>query len=133
MSDKLKWQVAYQVGEPEVDAQHKQLFETLNRLQDVYESGNVKRDIQKVLEEMGDYISNHFSCEESYLKDHPRIESHRKEHWFFVEKTMKFTRDFDHNDAVFEYDILDFLKRWLINHVLNTDIVYFRELRKQHA
>jgi hemerythrin len=129
MSEKIQWQIAYQVGVPEVDQQHKKLFDMLNRLQDIYESGNVKSEIQQVLEEMGDYLNTHFSCEEIYLKNHPRIEAHRKEHWFFVEKTMKFTKNFDLNDAVFEYEILDFLKRWLINHVLNTDIVYFRELK----
>jgi len=131
MRERLKWQVAYQVGVPEIDSQHKRLFELLNRLQDLYESGNIKSEIQQVLEQMGDYLNTHFSCEEGYLKNHPRIEAHRKEHWFFVEKTMKFTKDFDHNDAVFKYEILDFLKRWLINHVLNTDIVYFRENSKE--
>jgi hemerythrin len=102
----------------------------LNKLQDIYEAGNVKSEIQPVLEEMGDYLNTHFSCEEGYLKNHPRFEAHRKEHWFFVEKTMTFTKEFDLDDAVFEYEILDFLKRWLINHVLNTDILYFRELGK---
>jgi len=128
MTEKIKWQVAYQVGVPEIDKQHKQLFTLLNRLQDIYNSGNIKSEIQKTLEEMVDYLNTHFSCEEGYLKNHPRIEKHRKEHWLFVEKTMKFTKDFDLNDAVFEYEILDFLKRWLVHHVLNTDIVYFREL-----
>jgi len=130
MSEKIIWQAAYKVGEPEIDAQHKKLFEMLNRLQYTYEDNNIKSEVQKVLEEMVDYLNTHFSCEEGYLKDHPRIEAHRKEHWFFVEKTMKFTRDFDLDDAIFGYEILDFLKRWLINHVTNTDIVYFRELQK---
>jgi len=129
MNEKLKWQVAYQVGIPEIDKQHKRLFEMLNKLQDIYESDNVKSEIQTVLEEMGDYLNIHFSYEETYLKNHPRFDAHRKEHWFFVEKTMKFTKDFDLNDAIFEFEILDFLKRWLVNHVLNTDIVYFRELK----
>ena len=60
MNEKLKWQVAYQVGIPEIDKQHKRLFEMLNKLQDIYESDNVKSEIQTVLEEMGDYLNIHF-------------------------------------------------------------------------
>ncbi|KPA15661.1 Hemerythrin-like metal-binding protein [Candidatus Magnetomorum sp. HK-1] len=133
MSEKLIWLPAYQVGEPEIDLQHKKLFKMINALQSEYESGNNKTNIQNILEEMGNYLNTHFSCEEGYLKNHPNLAKHRKEHWMFVEKTMKYTRDFDANDAIFEYDILDFLKRWLVNHVLNTDIVFFRELKKQSA
>jgi len=129
MEKKLKWQTAYMVGEPEVDQQHKKLFEMINSLQDTYETTNNKADLQKILEQMGDYLATHFSCEEKYLKDHPRFEAHRKEHWKFVNNTIQFTRDFDADDAIFEYSVLDFLKRWLLNHVLNTDIVYFRELK----
>ena len=130
MSEKLKWQTAYQVGVQEVDNQHKKLFEMINALQEEYESGNKKTNIQKILEEMVNYLNKHFSCEETYIKKHPKFAKHRKEHWMFVEKTMKYSRDFDKNDAIFEYDILDFLKRWLVNHVLNTDIVFFRELKE---
>ncbi|MBF0449448.1 MAG: hemerythrin family protein [Candidatus Magnetomorum sp.] len=129
MAERIKWQALYKVGEPEIDEQHKQLFKMINSLQDAYEAGRNKTNIQKILEEMGTYLSTHFTCEEGYLKGHPRFEAHRKEHWKFVEKTMTFTRDFDASDAIFEYDILDFLKRWLVNHVLNTDIVFFRELK----
>jgi hemerythrin len=130
MEHKLQWQTAYMVGVKEVDQQHKQLFEMINSLQDAYESNQQKADIQKILEKMGDYLSTHFTCEEQYLKDHPRFEEHRKEHWKFVNQTMKFTHEYDSNDAVFEYSVIDFLKRWLLNHVLNTDIVFFRDLKK---
>ena len=126
----IRWEKKYSVGVSEIDNQHQQLFEVLNKFILNFGAGNSRQEVQSVLEEMINYIDYHFTSEERYLKQHPEFEKHRRLHADFVQKTLKLQKDFLENGTEISQDILKFLITWLKNHILGTDMIYFGEMKK---
>jgi hemerythrin len=126
----IKWEKKYSVGVSEIDNQHQQLFEVLNKFILNFGAGNSREEVQSVLEEMISYMDYHFTSEERYLKQHSEFEKHRRLHADFVQKTLQLQKDFLENGTEISQDILKFLIKWLKNHILATDMVYFDEMKK---
>lgn len=125
--EKIIWEDSFSVGNSDMDMQHMKLIEMINELiehrDDMENNSEVVSDI---LTKMTDYIKYHFSSEESYMKsiDFPEIVSHELEHLDFIEKTTNFclgTLTFD--KSVYD-EVLNFLKEWLLNHILKSDMKY---------
>jgi len=128
----IQWGPKYFIGLKEIDDQHKVLVDLIN---DVYanfgKDGN-KRTVSKVLNELVNYTVFHFGNEEQYFKKfgYNDSENHNKQHKMFVDKIKKIAHDFDSGDATISLDLVDFLKDWLINHILKIDkkyVSFFKE------
>lgn len=130
----IEWSSKYHIGLKEIDDQHKVLVDIINRLYASFGSNNNKKEIKKNLKELVDYTVFHFGNEENYFKkfgykDTPgHIEQHKK----FVGKIEKFADEFEDGDSTVSLDIINFLKDWLINHILKNDIRYVPFL-KEHG
>ncbi len=125
----VTWTKAFSVGITEVDNQHQKLFEMINDLSIASKSGDRKRSIEKVLENMASYVEYHFNTEKCMLKNLPNFEQHNHEHWLFTKKTMLFIKNYqvekDHNILA---EMSTFLVDWLTDHILKTDIQQFAQL-----
>lgn len=122
----IEWGPKYHIGIKEIDDQHKVLVDIINRLYASFGLNNNKKEIKKNLKELVDYTVFHFGNEENYFrkfgyKDTPaHLEQHRK----FVDKIKKFADEFEDGDSTVSLDIINFLKDWLINHILKIDTRY---------
>lgn len=127
----IEWGPKYYIGLKEIDDQHKVLVEIINKLYTAFGSNKNKKEIKKNLKELIDYTVYHFGNEEEYFKkfgykDTPRhIEQHHK----FVDKVKSFANEFEKGDATVSLDIINFLKDWLINHILKIDVKYVSFLK----
>ncbi len=126
----LEWNDSYRELVPEIDRQHQHLFELLNSLAKAVEGGYDQDIIGDVLVEMAAYADEHFKTEQLYLEKHPDFQKHFLEHWAFTKKCMKLVMAF-RNDQAVAGETLEFLMRWLQNHVLKEDMRYFRELAEE--
>lgn len=124
------WKPEYSVGHKEIDEQHRYLFELWILLDSVKDQENNTRSLEQALLSLFDYVELHFGKEEKYLQDHPEIEQHRKVHADFIAQCETFMRQF-RQSTLDTRAVVDYLSTWLIEHIVQMDRRYFRELEKQ--
>jgi hemerythrin len=107
----------------EIDDQHKKLVDIINELHDAMKQAKSKETSLVIINKLAEYTQYHFSTEEKYMKEFGYREylSHKKEHEKFVEQVMSFKKDYEAGKAGLSFDILDFLKKWLITHIQSSD------------
>jgi hemerythrin len=129
----LEWDKKYQTGIIEIDAQHKKLFGLYNSLVSAIYEGQSDIHLQNSLKELIDYAMMHFRIEESYMQkyEYPEFEEHKQEHRKLREQTYFLAKDFEQGKPVLTMDLLDFLKKWLSNHVMVSDMKYKKYLWKK--
>lgn len=79
----LVWQEAYECGEPDIDREHRELFNLANALIQASITGEQNLDrIGPALESLIDHVARHFSHEETLLEQHgyARLPAHRRAH-----------------------------------------------------
>ena len=123
------WKPEYSVGHDDIDAQHKYLFELWILLNSIKDQKENRKSLMQALLSLFDYVKIHFTREEEYLRKHPEYEDHRKVHAEFINRTQEFVDQFQ-KDSLDTEVVVDYLKDWLINHIVETDIRYFRELEE---
>ena len=122
----IEWNDALSVGVEKIDKQHQTLIDILNLLYDKIQEGKDKFVIEIILSDLIDYTKYHFAAEEDYFEklNYHDVEKHKKAHKGFVDKINKFYDDYKNNDAEISSKLLDFLKDWLINHIMVDDQSY---------
>lgn len=122
----IEWGPNFCIGIREIDDQHKVLVDIINKLYTSFGSNNNKKEIRKNLKELIDYTVYHFGNEEKYFKEfgYKDTPQHIQQHHKFVEKIRNFASEFETGDATVSLDIINFLKDWLINHILKIDTRY---------
>lgn len=124
------WEERYAVHVPVIDAQHKQIFRDINALVDLLGAKPTVGDIETIVDDMIDYVANHFATEEGLLSRHPDFASHQAKHRGYVERTLEFDRElFASKPEEMAIDLFLFLGAWLRNHILTEDQLYFDYLR----
>ncbi|OPY31218.1 MAG: hypothetical protein A4E32_01668 [Methanomassiliicoccales archaeon PtaU1.Bin124] len=120
----VEWSDKLSVGLPEIDDQHKELINILNRLHSAMVEGKGKVVLKDTLADLADYTVTHFYTEERYMTRYryPQMGQHRLEHEAFVAKVKKFQEDFDAGNATITIELLRFIKEWLVNHISGTDM-----------
>ncbi|OAG26769.1 bacteriohemerythrin [Thermodesulfatator autotrophicus] len=137
----IKWQDEFLTGVSQIDTQHRQLIETLNRLHQLLRISPPKEEIYEVLEFLTQYTVEHFGTEEHFMKITPDFpqelrERHLKQHRYFIDKVQEFRGVLDdyHEGQSERRNILDlfaFLSYWLCEHIMKIDketARYFREV-----
>lgn len=128
----LTWSNNYSVGVEEIDNQHKMLFELLNRLF----LAAVKREDQQltieVLQALVDYTNTHFVLEERLLEESgfAGLPGHREDHLRFIAKVNDMMKKFQVEDRSVTFELINFLKTWLQNHILHSDMEYSAHLAR---
>jgi hemerythrin len=64
----FSWRPSYEVGVPEIDAQHRELFACCDRLVEALSGGQGRAEIGETLHVLGRYVASHFADEELLLE-----------------------------------------------------------------
>ena len=128
----IPWKNKYSVSVTSIDDQHKQLVNLINELNNamLYEKGRDK--ISQIIKGLVDYTVFHFDYEEGLLKKngYTDFDNHKKIHTKFIDAIKDFQNDFEYNEKELSKEVMDFLKRWLIEHIMGTDQKYSELLVK---
>lgn len=126
----INWNETYSVKVKEIDAQHKKLVEIINELHEKMKEGKGKQIIEKLLTDLLDYTVFHFSFEEKLLNTHsyPDYKIHVKLHSDLIDEVKSFRKKYEGGNAMLSLELMDFLKRWLVEHILNSDKQYSTHL-----
>ncbi len=122
----IKWSNSYSVGIDQFDKEHKRLINIINNLNKAMLEGKGKSIANNIVEELIEYTATHFKNEEEFLLKHnyPDFESHKRVHDRFVDKVLGIQEDIEKGKANLSIEIIDFLKDWLIKHIMGTDKKY---------
>lgn len=122
----LEWQNDYSVGIAKIDEQHKKLFQYVSDLHDSMKTGKSKEVLSGIIDNLVSYTKSHFSLEEEYMSKHnyPGYLMHAKEHKEFIVKVNAFKNSYNLTSGIVSIEVMNFLKDWLINHVIGTDKKY---------
>lgn len=123
------WKPEYSVGVDEIDAQHRYLFELWQMLVSIRDQEGNRRSRRQAILSLLDYIDLHFTTEEAYYREHPRFADHQRIHREFVARVQGFEQDLE-NDRLDMHAMVDFLRDWLIDHIVHTDIRFFNDMRQ---
>lgn len=134
----ILWRDEYSVGVADIDSQHKRLLELLNKLNAL----NPERpagagrtgEVMKLLESFNEYAAYHFLSEEALMREHidanedsvKHIVAHRS-YWSII---STFRKRFQEGDEKVNGELVEYLNRWWINHILETDQQLGRELNR---
>lgn len=120
----------YLTGIGLIDDEHRQLFALVNEVHNLVNDNLIfdKYDeIMRILTELRNYTEMHFRDEEAYMEkiNYADIDAQRRAHNAFIEKLVDINfeelESLDNNQQEYLLDILDFLAKWLVNHILKMD------------
>ncbi len=117
------WDDYYSIGFDLIDDQHKKLIDMINDLYASFISGEAQEKAPGIVEEMVKYTDYHFKTEENFFDEHnyPETEKHKEIHQSFVDKAIELQDGLKSGQITVSYDIMNFLRQWLIDHILKED------------
>jgi hemerythrin len=126
------WKDTYSVSVIEIDNQHRALIQMLNELYDSFMKKEHEKRLGEILSRLSNYAVIHFETEENYfsLFGYAKRTAHIQEHNDFTDKIKAFRKEFDKNSSALTYKLVNFLREWLMNHILVSDkeyVVCFKE------
>ena len=117
----------YHTGIAIIDEEHAMLFAIIRDanalisqelLHDKYD------EIISILEELREYTIHHFQDEEEYMKRicYPGLEVQQHAHQAFVDRLNEINLDvMDDNQQEYLEELVEYLRNWLVNHILRVD------------
>lgn len=122
----FKWKNDFSVGIKEMDDQHKSFFDILNRLGEVAGGNKGMEVVGPVLRQLSEYSRHHFAEEENWLKviGYPGLPFQKKQHEFFISQVTELQDRYSRGDGSIPKSTLEFLRDWLLSHILETDKKY---------
>ena len=120
----------YLTGIDLIDDEHRQLFALVNEVHALVRDDMIfdKYDeIMRILTELRSYTEMHFRDEETYMEQihYADLDAQRRAHNAFIEKLVDINfeelESLDNNQQEYLQDVLDFLAKWLVNHILKMD------------
>lgn len=118
----MLWNQLFQCDIPHIDAQHKALFEHIDRLGTMH--GDISR-IPETLDFLEKYVAEHFDDEESLHQQtrYPRALEHRRMHQRFAEHLKKMRRDYNASGHTLSslMEMNHAIVEWLKTHILHVD------------
>lgn len=116
------------LGVKEIDTEHNELFALIDKLKLRSSSKHRELIIGDAIHEVKSYAAKHFSHEMTLMQQHHypenRLENHRLEHQFFVDKFKSVEQDFYNEEKTYKELLLiiqEYLEDWMIRHIDHTD------------
>lgn len=133
----LTWSNQLELGAPNVDKQHQHLVEILNQLDEAVALGFEPQKVLKLVDELIDYTHYHFEDEERFMLeggyDSKRFAEHKDQHRTFVQKVSLERENAIKNPESVSNDLIDFLVKWLMDHILFSDKQMVLELTQKDS
>ena len=131
--EKFNWSSKYSVGVGVIDEQHKRLVLMINRLIGAKEVETGSETISELITQMTQYAQEHFKFEEDLLAEFgfPQLDQHKQIHIKFRKKVADLCMAVPLDVSAVPQVMLNFLVKWLKNHILHEDMSYKSHLNKK--
>jgi hemerythrin-like metal-binding protein/PAS domain S-box-containing protein len=131
----MEWTDNYSVGYDDINNQHKELLNLINKLYSAFKQGKAQKELKQILKDLITYTGYHFKTEERYFTEFNYVDAnnHIAEHKKLVEKIVDFQKQLEAGNVALSYDVMNFLKDWLEKHILETDMKYVGKLGNNNS
>jgi hemerythrin len=121
----MRWDPGLATGVPEIDEQHRQIFEQLEAIYDAIGRGASRHELSRTLEFLRGHVARHFTAEEALMRSvgFPEIAAHRAEHEAFARDLRVLEADHERGGAnpALVLRVSAQLAAWLREHVSGSD------------
>lgn len=130
--DLLRWSDSLSVGITSLDLQHKKLVDLANRLYRCLHDSSRNGELGSLLDELVQYTQYHFQSEEKLFDkyNYDKRDEHIKIHQELIAKVSEFYALYKKGEADISSELLEFIKDWLMHHILEVDMQYSKPLQK---
>ena len=122
-TDPFSLKEEYSVNVSVMDDQHKDFLKILDLLRKGILEKPSKEKISEIFFSLVHYAEHHLVQEEIYFKHYkyPDFQEHKEAHNHFIERIIKFRKDFETGSDKVCHEMYDFLVNWFENHILVYD------------
>ena len=131
----VEWKEDYATGIDEIDGHHRHLLDLLNKSYFLILKDGTQDELRQLLAELIDYAGYHFAAEEELMrsKGYDKIDSHLREHFSFTHKVLSFEKEAREGRKYLPVDVFDFVRKWLLDHILTIDAEMGRVIGPNNA
>lgn len=117
------WKKEYNVGVESIDNQHKKLVNIINELKEGVDQSKQGEVLKDILPRLVNYTKVHFSDEEKIMEKagYPELHLHKAQHKILINQVIEVLENLKSGKSNVSEDLFEFLKHWLIKHVLDHD------------
>jgi hemerythrin len=118
------WKNIYSINNPNIDFEHKQLFDIAQEAFIEVEADLKPKKIKEVLNKLYSYMKTHFKHEEEYMMqiNYPQIEEHKKLHHEIINTINNFVKSLPGlNEDAFEKELAKIIDIALVHHIILED------------
>jgi hemerythrin len=129
----FQWKAEYDIGLPDIDAQHQTMVDMLNQLYTAKKTDQVHQVIEETLDRLLQYTRVHFADEEAAMNDvnYPYLSKQRREHLDMTDEVLKMRNRFMQGDEPATFELLNFMSEWLKKHITGSDRKFGEFMREQ--
>lgn len=122
--DTYTWNERFNVGDREIDKQHRLFLQYVNDCHDAACRYDQKHLIGATIYNLEMYASTHFNYEEARMKEmgYPELERHMQEHAYFKKQLRELiAAHADEKKTSTIESLLGFMRDWFLVHILEHD------------
>ena len=129
----FNWNASLELKISSIDSQHQKLVEYINELYDAMMAGKGNDVLGSVFQKLITYTQDHFAYEEKLFETHGYSETsqHAKAHASLKSTVSDFYTKFQKGEMAVSSELMNFLKEWLMNHILKEDKAYVPFLKNK--
>jgi hemerythrin len=119
----LVWSDEYSINVAEIDEQHKELLDRVNKLHAGVEAQIDKQDLHRLVEDLYEYTSLHFASEEKLMKQYGMddVKKHHKEHKLLLKHLKHICDAISKGRRPAFYSQYDVSNDWFLAHIMDFD------------
>ena len=127
------WDQRFTLGITKIDLQHRKLVELTNQIYEAMKNGHGNDAVAPILRELNNYTLTHFTTEEDLFRlyAYPGYLTHKQEHEQFIRQVKRMQEEFQKGASGLSVKLANFLKAWLIDHIMKTDREYVPFLKER--
>jgi hemerythrin len=124
----MEWQEDLSVGDAQLDADHRSIFELIDHVQSAAESELDSTLVETALDQLVDYTDRHFAREEAFMRriGYPDVERHHDKHQALINRVRALQDRLGQEDENVGEDLVVFLNDWWYVHIVQEDMAFKR-------
>lgn len=122
----MPWNSRFDLGVPEMNAEHKGLLDLMNKIYDMNEAGASHGQLVLAIDELGTLTKKHFAEEERFMQsiNYPKLVPHQMIHRDLLRELGENVAQFKNTSGPAPKELFRFLKIWLTAHIAGIDRQY---------
>jgi len=129
----LKWSASHEVFVPDLDDEHKEIFEAVAELQKTLTGDTALPDLYRLTNQLAVCALDHFAHEERLMRAarYDSLRWHKQQHDGVRRQVSQFAARLEQGDRTAGFELVEYLSSWLANHTRVADRMMGAFLRNE--